>query len=202
MCFGLGVTVTLWILGSTLGVSAAVAAMIGVSILICLRVLTWNDALEQKGAWDTLLWFSILISMSGQLNALGVVGYFSGLVSTALAAVNMQWGQSFAVLHFGYFIMHYFFASQSAHVGELYPAFLSMLIASGTPIKLAALTLAFNTNLFGGLTHYASGQAAVYYGAGEISLQKLWKQGLYMSFVNFAIYGTVGMTWWKVIGLY
>ena len=166
MCFGLGVTVTLWILGSTLGVSAAVAAMIGVSILICLRVLTWNDALEQKGAWDTLLWFSILISMSGQLNALGVVGYFSGLVSTALAAANMQWGQSFAVLHFGYFIMHYFFASQSAHVGALYPAFLSMLIASGTPIKLAALTLAFNTNLFGGLTHYASGQSAVYFGSG------------------------------------
>lgn len=200
MCFGLGITVSLWVLGSTLGVSAAVAAMIGVSILICLGVLTWNDALEQKGAWDTLLWFSILISMSGQLNALGVVGYFSGLVSTALAAANMSWMQSFACLHFGYFIMHYFFASQSAHVGALYPAFLSMLIASGTPIKLAALTLAFNTNLFGGLTHYASGQSAVYFGSGNIDLPTLWKQGAYMSVVNMLIFSTVGMAWWRVLG--
>ena len=46
--------------------SAALAAMIGLSILICLGVLTWDDALEQKGAWDTLLWFAILISMSGR----------------------------------------------------------------------------------------------------------------------------------------
>jgi hypothetical protein len=29
---------------------------------------------------------------------------------------------------------------------------------------LAALALAYNTNLFGALTHYSSGQAAVYYG--------------------------------------
>jgi DASS family divalent anion:Na+ symporter len=54
----------------------------------------------------------------------------------------------------------------------------------------------------GGLTHYASGQAAVYYGSGEISLNKLWKQGVYMSAVNFLIYGTIGMGWWKFIGLY
>jgi DASS family divalent anion:Na+ symporter len=202
MVVGLGVTVALWIFGSQIGVSAALAAMIGLSILICLGVLTWNDALEQKGAWDTLLWFSILISMSGQLNTLGVVGHFSSIVSGALAAANFGWPQAFAALHFGYFIMHYFFASQSAHVGALYPAFLSMLIASGTPPMLAAFSLAFNTNLFGGLTHYASGQSAVFFGSGAISLPTLWKQGAYMSVVNFAIFGTVGMAWWRVLGLW
>ena len=63
---GLGVTVFLWIFGSAVGVSAALAAMIGLCILIFLDVLTWDDALEQKGAWDTLLWFAILISMSAE----------------------------------------------------------------------------------------------------------------------------------------
>lgn len=58
--------------------------------------------------------------------------------------------------------------TQSAHVGALYPAFLSMMIASGAPPALAALTLAFNTNLFGGLTHYASGQSAVYFSSGRV----------------------------------
>ena len=202
MCVGLAITVTLWIFGAQIGVSAALAAMIGLSILMCLGVLTWNDALEQKGAWDTLLWFSILISMSGQLNTLGVVGHFSGIVSGALAAANFGWPAAFAALHFGYFAMHYFFASQSAHVGALYPAFLAMLIASGTPPVLAAFSLAFNTNLFGGLTHYASGQSAVFFGSGAISLPTLWKQGAYMAAVNFAIFGTVGMAWWRVLGLW
>ena len=63
------------------------------------------------------------------------------------------------------------------------------MIASGAPPALAALTLAFNTNLFGGLTHYASGQSAVYFSSGAISLPALWKQGAYMSVVNFLIFG-------------
>jgi DASS family divalent anion:Na+ symporter len=202
MCFGLGITVAMWIFGPQIGISAAVAAMIGLCVLILLGVLTWNDALEQKGAWDTLLWFSILISMSGQLNQLGVVGHFASAVSEALAAAHMTWLQAFGTLHFGYFIMHYFFASQSAHVGALYPAFLTMLIASGCPPTLAALSLAFNTNLFGGLTHYASGQSAVFFGSGAIPLPTLWKQGAYVSVVNIAIFGTVGMAWWRVLGLW
>ena len=114
----------------------------------------------------------------------------------------MSWMQAFGLLHFGYFIMHYFFASQSAHVGALYPAFLSMLIASGAPPMLAAVSLAFNTNLFGGLTHYASGQSAVYFSSGAISLPTLWKQGAYMAVINAIIFGVVGMAWWKVIGLW
>ena len=123
-------------------------------------------------------------------------------MAAALTAANMSWMQAFGLLHFGYFIMHYFFASQSAHVGALYPAFLSMMLASGAPPMLAAISLAFNTNLFGGLTHYASGQSAVYFSSGAISLPKLWKQGAYMAVINAIIFGVVGMAWWKVIGLW
>ena len=32
---------------------------------------------------------------------------------------------------------------------------------------LACLTMAFHTNLFGGITHYASGQGALYFGSGQ-----------------------------------
>lgn len=39
-----------------------------------------------------------------------------------------------------------------------------MHVAAGVPRVLSALALAFNTNLFGALTHYSSGQAAVYFG--------------------------------------
>lgn len=202
MVGGLAITVFMWIFGTKIGVSPALAAMIGFSLLMVLDVISWDEALEQKGAWDTLLWFSVLISMSGQLNTMGVVPHFANAVSSSLAAMDMGWMQVFALLHGVYFIMHYFFASQSAHVGALYPAFLSMMLASGTPPMLAALSLGFNTNLFGGLTHYASGQAACYFSSGHVPMSLLWKQGAYMAMVNLFIYSTVGMAWWKMLGLW
>ena len=42
----------------------------------------------------------------------------------------------------------------------------------------------------------------MFFGSGAISLPTLWKQGAYMAAVNFAIFGTVGMAWWRVLGLW
>ena len=202
MVMSLSLTVFLWVFGVQLGVSAVVAAMIGMCFMFAFGVLSWDEALGQKGSWDTLIWFAVLVGFSGQLNTMGVVAWLSSFVSSYLFGLHLgMWGM-FTALHVFYFFLHYFFASQSAHVGALYPAFLTLMLASGIPPPLAALSLAFNTDNMGGMTHYASGQAAVYYGSGEISLKKLWKQGLYMSVVNFFVYGTVGMAWWKFIGLY
>ena len=116
--------------------------------------------------------------------------------------MSLTWPVAFALLHLGYFALHYLFASQTAHVGALYSAFLGMMLASGAPPVLAALTLAFNTNLFGAVTHYASGQSAVYFASGHLELATLWKQGLYCAVANFLIWGVAGAIWWKAIGLY
>lgn len=67
---------------------------------------------------------------------------------------------------------------------------------------LAALSLGYVSNLFGSMTHYGSGQAAVYYGAGYVSLASVFKFGALMAVVNTLIWGVVGSLWWKFIGLY
>ncbi|GMP25985.1 hypothetical protein CsSME_00002608 [Camellia sinensis var. sinensis] len=118
--------------------------MLGLSTLLLLGVLDWDDCLSEKSAWDTL----------GQLTTLGVVTWISDGVAKLLKSFSLA-----------YFFIHYLFASQTAHVGALYSAFLAMHLAAKVPGLLAALALAYNTNLFGALTHYSSGQAAVYYGA-------------------------------------
>ena len=70
------------------------------------------------------------------------------------------------------------------------------------PGLLAALSLAYVSNLFGSITHYGSGQGAVYYGAGYLSLQEVFKMGGIMAFVNLTIWAVVGGAWWKVLGFY
>lgn len=69
--------------------------------------------------------------MSGQLNAQGVVGFFSDKVGQKLTTMNMGWPAVFGLLNAVYFGLHYIFASQTAHVGALYAAFLAMMTASG-----------------------------------------------------------------------
>ncbi|KAK8562758.1 hypothetical protein V6N12_010828 [Hibiscus sabdariffa] len=194
--------VTLWVCGEQLGIPSVVAAMIGLSILLLLGVLDWNDCLSEKSAWDTLAWFAVLVGMAGQLTNLGIVSWMSGCVAKFLQSFSLSWPAAFGVLQASYFFIHYLFASQTGHVGALYSAFLAMHLAAGVPGIVAALALAYNTNLFGAITHYSSGQAAVYYGAGYVDLPEVFKMGFVMAFVNAIIWVVVGSFWWKFLGLF
>ncbi|XP_014519132.1 dicarboxylate transporter 2.1, chloroplastic [Vigna radiata var. radiata] len=194
--------VSLWIFGDTIGIASTVAAMIGLSILLLTGVLNWNDCLDEKSAWDTLAWFAILVGMASQLTNLGIVNWMSDCVANNLRSFSLTWPAALAVLQAAYFFIHYLFASQTGHVGALYSAFLAMHRAAGVPGILAALALGYNTNLFGAITHYSSGQAAVYYGAGYVDLPDIFKMGFIMAVINSIIWGGVGSLWWKFLGLY
>lgn len=153
-----------------LGVASVVAAMLGLSILLLSGVLDWDDCLSEKSAWDTLAWFAVLVGMAGQLTNLGIVSWMSNCVAKSLESLSLSWPTAFFVLQAAYFLIHYLFASQTGHVGALYSAFLAMHLATGVPGLLSAFALAYNTSLFGALTHYSSGQAAVYFGGTIFSL--------------------------------
>ncbi|KIY99361.1 Putative malate transporter yflS [Monoraphidium neglectum] len=115
-------------------------------------------------------------------------------------ALHLPWPLLFAALHLQFFTLHYLFASQTAHTGALYTAFLSLMLAGGVPPKLAAMSLAYCVCLFGSLTHYASGQAAVYVGSGYLSLKEVFYCGAVCGAAALALWGTAGMAWWKVLG--
>ncbi len=74
--------------------------------------------------------------------------------------------------------------------------------SAGVPGALAALSLSFLSNLFGSITHYGSGQAAVYIGSGYLELKDVFLFGALFSGINLLIWGGVGSIWWKALGLY
>ncbi|KAK9165768.1 hypothetical protein Scep_000959 [Stephania cephalantha] len=194
--------VSLWIFGEAIGIGCAVAAMLALCTLLMSGVLNWDDCLGEKSAWDTLAWFAVLVGMAGQLAKLGIVTWFSDCVAKFLQSFSLSWPSAFGVLQAAYFFIHYIFASQAAHVGALYSSFLAMHVASGVPGVLAALSLAFNTSLFGALTHYSSAQAAAYYGAGYVDVPDFFRLGIIMAAVSAVIWVGVGIFWWKFLGLY
>ena len=112
------------------------------------------------------------------------------------------WPWVLLALVVSYLYIHYGFASMTAHVTALYPGFLAAALAGGVPPLLAALPLAYFSNLNAAMTHYGTGSAPVYFGAGYVSQGDWWRLGFRISVINLVIWMGVGMVWWKVVGLW
>lgn len=192
--------IVLWIIGPHIGLKAVIGAMIGLVILLMTGIMKWKDVIEETGAWDTFIWFATLVTLSGFLNKFGLTTWFSGWVVGHVS--GFEWVIGFILVSLIYFYSHYFFASNVAHIGAMYAPLLIVAIALGTPPELAALTLAFFSNLFGGLTHYGSGPAPILFGTGYVSVTTWWKVGLISSGVNIGIWMIIGGLWWKLICLW
>lgn len=192
--------ITLWVLGPSIGLSAAAAAMIGLSIFFVTGILQWKELLEEHTAWDTFIWFSTLVTLATFLNKLGFTTWFSHWVVSQTE--GFYWISGFGIVSLIYFYSHYFFASSVAHICAMYSPFVIVAIALGTPPELAALTLAFFSSLFGGLTHYSSGSAPIFFGTGLVSIGQWWKIGAIIGSINVVIWLIFGGFWWKILGLW
>jgi len=190
----------LWIFGGNFGIDATTSAFIGLCVLLLSGVLTWSDIKKEQGAWDTLVWFAVLVMMATYLNELGMIPWFSELMGNAVG--QLPWILTLVILAIVYFYSHYFFASNTAHVSAMYAAFLSVIVASGAPPLLSALILAFFSNLFSCLTHYGAGPAPVFFGSGYVSQQKWWMLGFIISIIHILVWFGAGGLWWKVLGLW
>lgn len=70
----------LWIVGSLININPTLTAFIGLSLLLIFKILNWDDVKSEKGAWDILIWFSVLVMMADQLNKLGLISYLRDIV--------------------------------------------------------------------------------------------------------------------------
>ncbi len=192
--------VLLWIFGGQFGIDETLTAFIGLVILLLTGVLNWEDVKNEKGAWDTLIWFSVLVMMAQQLNATGMIPWFSTMISSAVSGMN--WIAALCILAIIYFYSHYLFASGTAHVSAMYSAFINVIASAGAPSMMAALLLAYFSNLFGCLTHYGMGPAPVFFGSGYVSQSKWWQIGFILSIFHILMWGVVGGLWWKLLGIW
>ena len=196
----LALTVGLWVFGSSFGVGAVSAAIIGLTILLVTGVLNWKECLAEGPAWDTLTWFAALIAMAAYLNTFGLIPWFSAGVVKTVGGLGLGWQPAFAIVTLLYFYSHYFFASGAAHIGAMYTAFLSVLVACGAPPVASALVLGYFSNLMGCLTHYGIGSAPSFFGSGYVTLNKWWLIGGVVSVLNITVFFFLGGAWWKILG--
>jgi len=187
-----------WITSPWHGLPNAIVALFGVSALLITGVISWEELLGERKAWEALIWFGALVMMADNLLQLGVVNvlaqgafhYVQGL--SALVAIIL--------LVMLYLYIHYGFASMTAQVTALYPSFLTAALTVGINPFVSALSLAYFSNLNASMTHYGTGSAPVYFGVGYVSQGAWWKVGFLISLVNLALWLGLGLLWWKLLG--
>lgn len=190
------------IFGEQLSVDATTTAFIGLTTLILTGVLTWDDVLKEKSAWDTIIWFGALIMMASYLNKLGLISWFSDNIESMIGMIGVGWVGAVVILTLVYLYIHYFFASTTAHITALFAAFYAVGLSLGAPPMLYALILAAAGNIMMTLTHYATGTAPVIFNSGYVTLGEWWSIGAIMSVVNLVVWIGAGLIWWKLLGYY
>jgi DASS family divalent anion:Na+ symporter len=180
------------------GVDYAVVAMAGACLLLLTNVISWDDALEERAAWDVFIWYGGMVRMAEALGESGITKKFAE--SSAGFTAGWKWWAALGLLALIYFYAHYGFASISAHALAMYIPFLAVVTLAGAPPFLAAALLAYFSNLSAGLTHYGTTPGPLYFGADYVTQQKWWQLGLIASVANILIWASVGLVWWKILG--
>ncbi|CAJ93256.1 MULTISPECIES: anion permease [Cupriavidus] len=127
----------LWIFGEDLAIGATLAAALGVSLLFITGVLTWEDALNEKSAWDTMIWIGLLIMLASKLNEYGMVAWFGKEFGAHLEGFHRL--AVYMLVAAIYCYAHYSFASATAHISALFPLSMALMVAAGIPPFTAAL---------------------------------------------------------------
>ncbi|CEH10228.1 anion permease [Propionibacterium freudenreichii] len=189
----------LWIVGDmAFGINATVSAFIGLAILMVTSIMTWEDIIKEKAAWNTIFWFAVLVMMAGALNTYGVVGWIAKGIARGVGGIG--WHMGLVVLILVFFYTRYFFASAVAHISAMYAAFLATALALGAPPMLAAMSLAYTALLSMGLTQYSGGPGPALFGSGYNSTGRWWGVSFLCSIPSLLIWFVVGGAWFKVIG--
>ncbi len=189
-----------WISSPWHPIPSAFVALAGVSAILLLRVLAWDDLLSERKAWDALIWFAPLVMMADALAESGTIKVLSGALFGHMQ--GWAWAVALVGLVTVYLYVHYAFASMTAHVTALYPSFLAAAVVGGVPPMLASISLGYFSNLNAGLTHYGTGSAPIFFGAGYVDQATWWKVGFLVSLLNLVFWLGVGPLWWKLVGLW
>lgn len=192
------IALAIWIGGSEY-VQASIAAILVILLMMLCGVVSWDDILRHRQAWNMLIWFATLVTLAGGLAETKFVDWVGQSIAPTLSNVSQT--AAIVLLVGAFFFLHYLFASTSAHTSALLPVFLA--VASQIPglsPTAGALLLAYPLGLIGILTPYGIGPSPIYYGGGYIPGRDFWIFGLILGLIFFLVYITIAIPWLAFLG--
>jgi L-tartrate/succinate antiporter len=194
----LAAVLALWIFGDK-WINATTVTLVVIAMMLVTGVVTWDDMLGNRRAWDTLVWFATLVALADGLHRIGFVKSFAESVAAHMGGVSPA--VALVALVAVFFFTHYLFASITAHATALLPVMLA--VGAGIPamnVPLLATMLVLTLGIMGILTPYLTGPSPIYYGSGYVRSRNYWRLGPIFGAIFIAALIVVGVPWFAVKG--
>jgi len=189
----------IWI-GGAKYVDATIAAVMAVAAMVLCRVVSWDDVIAHKTAWDTFVYFATLVTMAGGLVDTKFVDWVAKAIASTFSGLGVI--SAIVVVIGAFYFLHYLFASVTAHASALLPVFLGVAVKiPGVSHVALALLLSYTLGLMGILTPYATGPSPIYYGGGFIPRRDFWIYGLILGVIFFVAVVGIVIPWLSFIRL-
>ncbi|HEY7166200.1 MAG TPA: anion permease [Candidatus Binatia bacterium] len=186
----------LWIFGGDM-INATTVALVVLSLMVIMQIVAWDDVLANKQAWNVLVWFATLVTLADGLNKVGFLKWFAGGAATAMGGYSVM--AIVIMLTVVYFVVHYMFASLTAHTTALLPVLLTAAIAvPDMPVKLISLLFCYTLGLMGIISPYATGPGPIYYGSGYVTRKEFWTLGLVFGALYLAVLLVIGVPYLRM----
>ena len=187
--------ITLPFLGSNF-INPTMVVFVIISLMLLLNVITFDDIVSEKGAWEVFFYFTSLLTLASGLNEIGFIKWLATGVAQHLDGISPAIATLLLVSLF--FWIHYGFSSITSHAAAVLPVVLA--VGQGIPgIDMTVLTCLclYSLGLMGVISPFATGPAPLYYGSGYIGKTDFWKYGLIFGMVFFL--GLIGIIYpWLV----
>lgn len=200
VAFGFLLALVGWGTSLITGLSATSVGLGLAAYLFAVGAVDWKALLKDHAAWDTVIWFSVIISLATGLSDLGFIKWMAGLLGNLIQGFGAM--ETFVLLGVLYIYVHYLFATASGHVAALYVPFAATAIAAGAPPMMVAICFGIFSNLMWGNTEYGGGPGPIYFAQGYFTRPRFYKINAAVVTFNVVLTFSVGLLWWKLLGYY
>lgn len=191
-----------WSTGSITGINANSVALGFLAFSLLFRIISWQNILDDKGPWSTLIWYGGIVGIA---TCLAKADFFKWIAIKLSEVMDLTGYNSIAVLlvlTVVSLLVRYLFASTAAYVAAFIPVLFTIGLAAEVPALPLAFMIAFSSGYGSLLTHYGGAVAPVLFGTGFVSQRLWWKMGAVMALMNLAVYFLIGLPVWKAMGLW
>ena len=175
-------------------IDPAMAALLIIVLMLWTGVLEWNDITSNKAAWNTFVWFATLVALAAGLSSTGFITWLGKEGGALMSGISP--GTATIVLLLAFYLLHYLFASTTAHTTALLPAMLT--IASTIPginMQVFCMLMVTSLGIMGIITPYGTGPSPIYYGSGYLPTKDYWRLGTIFGAIFLAALLLIGYPW-------
>jgi len=187
----------LWIF-ATAWIEPALAALLVIILMLVTGVLQWKDITGNKAAWNTFVWFATLVALAAGLSDVGFITWLGKIGGGLMGGMNP--GVATITLLVAFYLLHYLFASTTAHTTALLPVTLAIGASiPGINMMVLCLLLVTSLGVMGIITPYGTGPSPIYYGSGYLPTADYWRLGTIFGLLFLILLIVIGYPWMSMM---